>query len=497
MGVGQAEAGQEMTERSRQSEPVPNGLDRDSAIGYDNYDFILSTSPGGLALNLKVVSDTLKPGYVEHAGSEYSSRLDLAYTVQSKQEVEYSWSSTRKLRIKKDSNSTTTTVPTTVVTENSSKAKRLQNDRGGQPNMTYSVYAPQPVVKLVWGDRMRGYEWTPSSELAFVRDDGITRGILSNMSDVVGKVRGQSENIVRSDHAWQYFDPVWMPSPEIGSSSLIGLFFRCMWFIDENTPPARVEQLALRNLTQILDMNPEQRSNCTAAVSTISASWNNSEAILDPHGLRFNSLTNWWDVLHERPIALDLSGVDTVNATFHRTMATLYDDYDIYYEDVIGTALAMAISEVQTELYPERGFRDAHDIIAHNHTGEDLADVATFTYTVTEIGYGYGTTSIAIRLSIVVVSFYCVVTILYLAYILITGSTSTAGNSAIELVALALQSKRPDHLGRISAGINTLGTFNEGVGIRVNADDELELVFASDRDIGSTDLRKIERNKAY
>jgi hypothetical protein len=123
--------------------------------------------------------------------------------------------------------------------------------------------------------------------------------------------------------------------------------------------------------------------------------------------------------------------------------------------------------------------------------------MAKFTYTLTEFSYGYGTTSTSVYLSMVVISFYCVFTILYLAYILITGSTSTAWNSAIELVALALQSQRSSHLGKISVGIDTLSAFNEGVGIRVNAENELELVFANDRDTGSRDLRKIERNKEY
>jgi hypothetical protein len=41
-----------------------------------------------------------------------------------------------------------------------------------------------------------------------------------------------------------------------------------------------------------------------------------------------------------------------------------------------------------------------------------------------------------------------------------------------------------------------LDTFNKSVGIRFNGDDELELVFAKDRDLESRDLRKIQRSKA-
>jgi hypothetical protein len=64
-------------------------------------------------------------------------------------------------------------------------------------------------------------------------------------------------------------------------------------------------------------------------------------------------------------------------------------------------------------------------------------------------------------------------------------------------VALALQSKRPNHLGNVSVGIDNLSTFNKGAGIRANGDNELELVFAHDRDIGSRGLRKVQMNKEY
>lgn len=67
----------------------------------------------------------------------------------------------------------------------------------------------------------------------------------------------------------------------------------------------------------------------------------------------------------------------------------------------------------------------------------------------------------------------------------------------MELVALALQSKKPDDLGHTSVGIDFLDTFDKSVGIRFNGDNELELVFAKDRDLESRDLRKIQRNKAY
>lgn len=130
-------------------------------------------------------------------------------------------------------------------------------------------------------------------------------------------------------------------------------------------------------------MRPEERSNCTAAVCTVVASWNQPQAILHAKELRFNSLTDWWELLNERHTTLDLGGVDKINATFHRTMGNLKHNYDISYSTVLSTVFALAIAETPTSPYPERTFRNPHDMLAQNHTTEDLATMAAFTYTIT------------------------------------------------------------------------------------------------------------------
>jgi hypothetical protein len=101
------------------------------------------------------------------------------------------------------------------------------------------------------------------------------------------------------------------------------------------------------------------------------------------------------------------------------------------------------------------------------------------------------------ELSIVVLKAYCAIIMAYITYVLITGSTSTAWNSAIGLVLLTLQSNRPDYLGHTAVGLDSLETFKEGVGIRVNGNNKFELVFSHDRDFAAGNLRKIERNKEY
>jgi hypothetical protein len=56
---------------------------------------------------------------------------------------------------------------------------------------------------------------------------------------------------------------------------------------------------------------------------------------------------------------------------------------------------------------------------------------------------------------------------------------------------------KPDYPGQIGVGIDSLDTFKQGVGIRVNKDDGLELILASNRDIESRGLSKIKRNMVY
>jgi hypothetical protein len=121
-------------------------------------------------------------------------------------------------------------------------------------------------------------------------------------------------------------------------------------------------------------------------------------------------------------------------------------------------------------------------------------------------GYGYGATDTSIRLSVAVMLTYCIITIVYVSYIIITGHTSIAWDSATELIMLALQSKEPAGLGHISVGLDSMETFRKGVGIRVSTLDnditgqpveKLELVFEDDEEGKKRGLLKIERGKAY
>jgi hypothetical protein len=112
-------------------------------------------------------------------------------------------------------------------------------------------------------------------------------------------------------------------------------------------------------------------------------------------------------------------------------------------------------------------------------------------------GYGYSYADVTVQLSLAVVGLYCLITVFYLAYTLLTGLAGSSWDSISELLMLGLCSPRPDHLKHISAGVATLSTFREPVSVRVNDEDSLQLVFDKDITTGKVRYRKVEHNKAY
>ncbi|KAJ4350756.1 hypothetical protein N0V95_004433 [Ascochyta clinopodiicola] len=150
-----------------------------------------------------------------------------------------------------------------------------------------------------------------------------------------------------------------------------------------------------------------------------------------------------------------------------------------------------------------RRFNEASTISGYNLS--ELSDSTPFSLMkIDEVltGFGYGSTDTSIKLSLAVIISYCVIVVFYVTYIIATGHTSIAWDSAMELVMLALQSHAPDHLGHISVGLDSMDTFRQNVGIRVRVDteknvDKLELVFQQDAGVDDGGLGMVEPNKAY
>jgi hypothetical protein len=143
----------------------------------------------------------------------------------------------------------------------------------------------------------------------------------------------------------------------------------------------------------------------------------------------------------------------------------------------------------------------------YNRSELDASSIlSTYELVETIDGYGYGATDTSIRLAVAVMLTYCIITVVYVSYMIITGHTSIAWDSATELIMLALQSKEPAGLGHVSVGLDSMETFRKGVGIRVSTLDKdstghpvekLELVFEDDEVAEERGLLKIERGKAY
>jgi hypothetical protein len=111
--------------------------------------------------------------------------------------------------------------------------------------------------------------------------------------------------------------------------------------------------------------------------------------------------------------------------------------------------------------------------------------------------YGYGVTTISVILSLVVLFLYSTLVFVYIGIVLLRGTTSTALDTTAELVTLALQSRHPKYLGSTSVGIESMETLRAPVGIRVNSEKSLELVFRDDPEQQGRFLTKVEANEKY
>lgn len=365
------------------------------------------------------------------------------------------------------------------------------NDTGWDPevgrNFTFSVYAPQPVVEVICNSTIeRSFE--SDTEVTYVQDTSLKTATISTLGTLIQKLNNTGEILIYPDNSTiQLFEPVWMAAPELTSQAWIGIFFEHIYLEDWNetikTEPIKLSEM-ISSVPSLHRYGFWQVSTCK-----INASWNNSETIYyEDEGVAYRSPYPMppWTTSALRPIALDYNDIDEL-----KDPKWLHDLYSEGFQ--LAAALAVSLTEAISDIPPFPPWLDSREPDLNG--GE--SNVPQFRVTYTWYGFGYGNHSTFIRLAMAALGFYCVVTVLYLAYMLFTGYSSTAWNSSIELVALALQSKRPDHLGNVSVGIDNLGTFNEGVGIRVNTNNELELVFAHDRDIGSRGLRKIQTNKEY
>jgi hypothetical protein len=357
-------------------------------------------------------------------------------------------------------------------------------------NYTLSVYAPQPVVQVICNSTSQK-SFESDTEVKYVEDITLKTVTISTLGTLIQKLNNSGETYTHEyDVTIQSFEPVWMAAPESRSQAWVGIFFQHIY--DPQVSRNETTRNEPIKLSEMISSVPSLHRHGSWEVSTCTfdAFWNNSEAIyFQDGGVGYNNPYPMppWNTSALRTIGLDSNDIDELRSPKFLQGLTS-GGFELH--TALALSFAVAISDI-----PSLSRYDS--VWGEDTLSTGVNSMPPFHFTYTLYGFGYGNHSTSVRLSMAVLGFYCVITVIYLAYMLFTGRSSTAWNSSIELVALALQSKRPDHLGKVSVGIDNLGTFNEGVGIRANADNELELVFAHDRDVGSRGLRRVQTNKEY
>jgi hypothetical protein len=380
------------------------------------------------------------------------------------------------------------TIPTLY---SAASLKSVEPPRSVVSNVTTTFRAAYPVVNtLCMHNAFTGV--IPSLEIPAFEVDGSFSGNITRI-DAIAK---NASRFISEDGVQRYYAPVWLPSPDPNSKSIVGIFTYQQLQSSESEPLLRILELAEEG-----KIFHDRNHSIDIYTCTIASFWESGEVQLQSKAVKTADYARTRS-LDARARTLNVDDLNT-NAQLHlqMTQSILKDpEYNYWtgWTKNLATAFALAIARIPDVPIVINPYGDyIAGLEPEKPPGQDDANITTFHYTMVDYGFGYGTRSTSVHLAIAVILTYCIVTISYMAYTITTGNSSTAWNLGIELVTLALQSKKPDHLGHASVGIDSINTFSEPVGIRVNAQNELELVFAHDRGFGTRDLRKIERNKEY
>ena len=101
------------------------------------------------------------------------------------------------------------------------------------------------------------------------------------------------------------------------------------------------------------------------------------------------------------------------------------------------------------------------------------------------------------QLSLAALRLYAVMVMTYLIYAFITSRLARSWDSISELVLLAPNSRRAEHLTNTSAGAETPHTFRKPVNVRVNGRGSLELVFMDGSAWQSATYVMVKLNEKY
>jgi hypothetical protein len=347
------------------------------------------------------------------------------------------------------------------------------------PEIDYirSVKLPRVTVATHCLTTYNSWHTIVDTPVAYPLDSGTSIGIFPSLKTLLQHLLDHGDS---QDTPVNAIPPIWVASPEIGSSSVIGSFIQSNCDVLEQFT---ISDLLLNKFNESVLLSGTCFSTKTCTVEPF---WEPSRHELATDSgswvVRTGPLSKLGHGLPEgaRPIYADLNSITGLSTPSFGAMLskTLRGD---------STRLAAALATVFADI-PWR------EQIQSASRGEPYTVIRI---ALTRLGYGYETSSVSARLSLTVIMAYCIFAVGHITYMISSGHTSTAWSSATEIIVLAMQSKRSEHLRHVSAGVNCLATYQEPVGIRVNDRDHLELVFEHDRSNQSRRLRRARLNKAY
>jgi hypothetical protein len=239
-------------------------------------------------------------------------------------------------------------------------------------------------------------------------------------------------------------------------------------------------------------------TKCT--VCTVNAFWRMAKTTIFNNGLTQVKT----EMPHQVPKTSNANLKAIQISTVIPEITDLSPDMFSHAEDSLGIAMAYALAGIPSRVGLNKNVNDFKGYDLSQLEGH--SDITPFRIDTVNYGFGYGTRDTPTNLSVTAITAYCLIVVIYIGYIIITGHTSIAWNSPTELIMLALQSKEPTDLGHVSVGVDSMDTLRKSVGIRVSTEEiqgtgemkeKLELVFEDDEENEKRGLTKVVRNRAY
>ena len=382
---------------------------------------------------------------------------------------------------KMDSNAT---LPTVFSAESLAESQSSGGRYRFRHNYTVLALAPHAVV----GVKCIATPWniTMNYTLEYRKDDGISIGQLPELREMA-----MEWSEVGSDRRYTWLSPIWLPSPERGSQS--SLFIQLYGKGKDGLDLSTINQF-MRSHGCSLNWTSKSMRWISRAICTVSAYWNTGEVHLVENegtsGLIKIRSFSFLERSDPRPITMDFADATSWRSANFANYLFLNpgSDYLTGFTSGLAMALAVTLAKLPSLESIATNIMDGTQPLPTDNASK-FTGVPNNQH---QLWFRLRTRPTSVYLAMTVILTWCIITVSYITYTIVTGSASTAWTSGIQLVTLALQSRKPDHMGHTSVGIDSIKTYSEGVGVRVNTDNELELIFERDRDFRTMNQRKIE-----